>query len=150
MDLIGSNNWNRFKSVIRSAHDTFNGATVIWHRSVAGLDRWKEDNTTEQFELITLKALFQFNDFRTWPVTFTTETGKMDKESKVMWLNRQYLQEMGYLNASGEFDYNPGADRFEYNGVMYFDMGYTEISQAFDDPQHLTIILKRDVKATGS
>lgn len=150
MDRVGSANWQKYKDVINDGHDTFNGATIVWHKSRGGLDRWGEDNETERFEQIMLKGLFVFNYFRTWPVTYTTETGELDRQSKVLMLNKKYLQDNGWLNAQGRLNYNAAADRFEYKGEFYKDAGYTELSQAQSDELHIMIILKEEEKSTGS
>ena len=149
MDRVGSANWNKFRKIIRDAHDTFNQETIIWYRSLGGMDRWGEDNVTERFEIITLNGLFLFNYFRTWPITYTTETGELDRQSKVLLLNIDYLGENGWLDPYGKLNHDAAADRFEYRGELYKDMGNTELSQAASTPLLTAIVLKEEEKKTG-
>lgn len=150
MDRIGSTNWQKFKDIIRDAHDTFNQDTVIWHRSSGGLDRFGEDNVTETFELIPIQGLFLYNYFRTWPITQTTESGEIDRQTKVLILNLKYLGENGWLDNWGKFAYDAAADRFEFKGEIYKDMGSTELSQAQNEPLLFSIVLKEEEKNTGT
>lgn len=150
MDLIGNNKWAQFQSIIKNANDTFGQAIVIWRRSKGGLDFYGEDNSTEEFEDIELKGLFNHNFFRTWPITFTTEGGELDRQNTVLILNVDYLIENGWADEYNRLKYDAAADRFIYNGLVHKAMGDSEISQAKDGHLLFQLILKREEKQTGT
>lgn len=142
-DLIGASVWAQFKSVIDSAHDTFNQQPITWKRSKGGLDLNGEDNLSEQFDMITLYGLVDYNAFRKWPVTQTSETGELDRQTEVLLLNMEYLRNEGYLNANNYFAYNEAADRFIHNGITYKAYGGTHLSQTKTEPLLFMVILQR-------
>ena len=146
---ISAANWANYKAIINDAHDTFNQQSIVWLKSKGGLDRDGEDNLTEQFDSITLKALVQYNHFRTWPTDITTEAGKIDGQTELLIFNVKYLKDLGYINANGNFDYDSAADRFKHNEVIYKSAGESFISQAQDEPLLLQIILQREEIPSG-
>ena len=149
MDLLSTNEWDEFKSIINDAHDTFFQDTLVWYKSKGALDVHGEDMLNERFTIINLKCLFSYNYFRTWPVTQTSETGQLDRESLVVLLNKSYLNSLGYINDNGNFIFNPGLDRFLIRGVKYKAMGQTDLSQAYDTPLLFQIIMQKEEFLTG-
>lgn len=147
--LVSTAEWNRYKRVMKDGHDTFSQATIVWHRSKGNLDYNGSDALEEKFEDIDLKCLIVFNQFRSWPLTQYTDSGVVDRESMVIQLNKEYLNELGYINADGYFKFDPAADRFLYQGQVYKDSGNTAMSQAYDDPLHFYIIVIRENLNTG-
>ncbi len=147
-DLIGALTWARFKNLIRDANDTFGQDTITWRRSTGGLDRYSEDNAAEGFDDIDILGLFNYNYFRTWPMTQTTETGELDRQSCVLILNVRYLEENEW-DINSRLNYNPAADRFIFKGITYKAMGDTELAQAQDEPLLFMVILKREEKPTA-
>lgn len=149
MDLIGSANWANYKSLMLSAHDTFNQKTVTWFKSIGGLDRDGEDNLTERFTQITLLCLLIYSDKVTWPTSQYTESGKLDKSNQALMFNMQYLDSLGYLDSDKEFIYNPDTDRILNEGSMWKCSGSSNLSQAPDGPLHCMIIMQKQVVPTG-
>jgi hypothetical protein len=117
--MISDKDWKNYKSTINKASEAFNGVTVIWRKSLGGLDRFGEDNKTERFKNIEIKALANYNYNRVWPATGYTETGELDKESEVLIFNLNYLKTLGYTNENGNFEFEPATDRIIHHGVTW-------------------------------
>lgn len=150
MNKISQQMWNTYKNIINGAHEFFNQDEIIWVRQVNNLQRWGEDDSANTgTNNITLKCLNTYNYFRTWPMTEETVGGKLDKESMVVLLNKEYLNSLGYINDNGNFDFDPGADYFIFQGQTMTASGETPLSQAYDDPLHIMLILKREPTKTG-
>jgi len=140
-----------YKKIINGAHDFFNQDTIVWVRKTYGLQRYGEDNGSNiTTESITLKCLNAYNYFRSWPMTDETVGGKIDKESMVVLLNNKYLDDLGYMTAEGNFDFDPGTDHFIFQGQRMDAAGETPMSQAGDEPLLTMLILKREPTKTGS
>lgn len=151
MNLIGNAMWDKYKAIIGvDAHDTFSQMSITWRHSLGGLDYHGEDNLNENFEDIDLKILGIFNSYRTWPVDRFTDAGVSDQENMVMQLSRKYLEDNNWLDANGNFIYDQSSDRFIHMGIKYKAAGDTVVSQAFDDPLHVYIILLREELITGT
>jgi hypothetical protein len=148
-DLVGNSVWAQYKSIINDGHDTFNQDQIIWLKSRGGIDRNGEDNLTEQFAVVTLLGLFDYNAFRKWPINQTTDTGELDRQTEVILLNIKYLRDSGYLTPAGNFNFQQDADRFIHKGIKYKSTGQTPISQAKDEPLLIMIILSREEILTG-
>lgn len=141
-------NWDKYKRAVNQFADQADQAELLWERSLGSIDRYMEDHSTERFEKITLEVLVQYNYFRSWPITKNTETGSLDNESILVYLNKDRLNTLGYLNAEGYFDFDPDADRFTIEGKRYKAQGDTSVSQAGDIPLHTIIILQREPSDT--
>jgi len=150
MNVIGATNWTEFKRIINEdAFDTFFQDTIIWRRSLGGIDRFMEDKLTERFTDITLKCLIQYNHFRVWPTNVTTVSGELDRQNVVILLNLKYLLDLGYVNANGNFNYDAAADRFVLDGMILKSAGDTKISQAFDEPLLFQLNLSKEETDTS-
>jgi hypothetical protein len=147
--LVTATQWDMYKNLMRDAHETFAQKPIVWKRSRGGLDRYGEDNASERFTNINLKGLLQYNAFRTWPINRTSEQGEQDKENVMLILNKQYLQELGYINANGNFAFDPAADRFVFDGRVHKALGDTDTSQDDNEGLWTSIILKREELNTG-
>lgn len=142
--------WDIYKKIINDAHEDFNQDTITWVRQLHSMPRYGEDEGNRSTGNITLKCLNAYNFFRTWPMTDESVAGKIDKESQVVMLNKEYLNGLGYLTVDGNFDFDPGADYFIFQGQKLTAAGETPLSQAYDDPLHIMLILKREPTPTGS
>lgn len=150
MSKISIPQWNTYKKIINDAHDFFNQEEITWYRQVNNLQRYGEDSSTySNHTPITLKCLNAYNYFRSWPMTDETVGGKLDKESMVVLLNKKYLNDLGYINNDGNFDFDPGSDYFEFLGQKMTSAGETPLSQAYDEPLFIMLILKREPTPTG-
>lgn len=147
-DRIGNANWNRFKAVIKDAHDTWFQASITWQRYAPTTVPLYNEDKTNTYTDIPLKALVAFNEFRTWPITIKQSSGELDNENMYLLINREYLGEMGYLDASGYFNFNADKDYFIHMGIKYKSEGHTGVSQDQADPLLVLIVLRREEKAT--
>lgn len=136
-------NWAAFKKVVNNFHNEANQADIIWKRNINRISRVGEDQLIDDYEIITLKGLIQYNDFRTWPITRFTNTGNEDKQSEVLILNIAYLKSLNLLDEQENFIYNADKDRFISKGIEYEDAGSTPVSQASDETLLFYIVLKR-------
>lgn len=140
--------WNKFNAAMRSQHEGFNQADLIWVRNPNDVPEFNED-LRNGGQRITLKVLIGFNNFRTWPITRTDTGGQADVQNQVALINRQYLRELGYLNSSGYLDFKPDRDYFFHMGIRYKSEGDTPLAQAFNDPVLMMLILRREEVETG-
>lgn len=150
IDLVGSSNWAAYKQLMRDAQETFGKKIITWVRSAGGIDRFAEDNATEAFVNLPLEVILQNNVGRTWPTTQNTEQGAQDKESIFVIINKEYLQENGYLNGNGNFNFNPEADRFLVDGIEYKCQGFIDSSQDNTENLWVNIIIERTHFNTGA
>lgn len=148
MKLISPNTWGNFRALINSAHDTFNTKEIVWKKALNKLDRYGEDPTSITSS-VTLKVLINYNYMRTWPITFTTDSGELDRQSLQLLINKDYLRGLGFINAEGYFNYNPDLDRFIIDGLVHKAFGDTPISQAYKDDLLFAIVVKREETSTG-
>jgi hypothetical protein len=142
--------WKRYRKIIRDAHDTFSQDVVIWKRAVEVVLLYNEDNNISNYDNVELKVLIGYNYFRTWPITRKTGAGEIDEQNMIIIINKDYLNELGYINAQGMFNFKPDKDLFLHRGILYKPEGDTPISQAYDDPLHVLIILRREETETGT
>lgn len=151
MSLIDSSIWHKYRQLINNASASFNNEDIIWHRLTIRLDRDGEDsgNSPNSYQEITLKSLIQYNVFRTWPIDRSTDTGLINNQSIMIIFNKDYLNELGYINQNNNFDLNPDADFFTLHGVDYKPMGDTPAAQADNDPLLIFIICERMRVASG-
>ena len=142
-------NWKRYKNVIDWFATQANQVNVIWHRFIPYLDRYGE-NLDEKFEDVELPVLVKYNYFRDWPIAKNTETGQIDSESCELYLNKQQLANLGYLNSHGYFNFNPEMDRFTLNGIKYRAQGDTEAAQGGPHELFQLVILQRVPEDSGT
>ena len=142
--------WQAYRNVIDSVHDSFNQDSVTWRRHNTGFQRYGEDaESNETWTDITLRALMGYNIFRVWPMTKESVGGGTDSENVLMILNKKYLSDAGYLNSDGFFAMDPGKDFFIIRGLTYRASGETEVAQAGDVTLLFYIILSREETRTG-
>jgi len=147
---VGNANWNAFKNIVNNIHDSFNQETIIWKRFTSGLGRWGEGKESEiTYDTINLKCLIEFDIFRKWPTVMPTSAGELDRGNMAVLLNIKYLNDLGYINSDGNFDYQSGKDYFIYKGQRYKAAGDTFAAQAKDTPLLIQIIMKREEIETG-
>jgi hypothetical protein len=148
--MVSPAQWQVYKNIINKAHDSFNQDTVTWRRISAGLQRYGEDNVANETYIdVELKCLIDYNGFRTWPVTIEKATGAVDMESMCMGLNINYLRNEGLLDPQGNFQFDPGKDKFFHMGQEYRAAGETPVAQAGDEPLIIYVILSREKTPTG-
>lgn len=149
VSLLNDAQWQKVIKELNNAHPTFNTDTVYWYRSIMRLDRFGEDSDEQFAPPIALKALMQYNAFRTWPLNTQTSSGELDTQSVVMLINNSYAKQNGWVNENGYFNYNFDADRFVHLGIEYKATGDTPLSQTPIGPILTQIVLKREERPTG-
>lgn len=151
MSRVTQADWDRYENLMNvNVHEDMAQFDVVWRRSTdRTTDEWQEDNPTDSFTEVTLKCLVQFNDFRKWPSDDTKTTGKSDSQTAFIFINKQYLIDSGYINASGYFDFNPGADEFAFEGITYKAFGDTNVAQTNTKNLWVTLTVRRVSPETG-
>lgn len=140
--------WKMHIDTINDFHEDAFQQDIIWVNNITTLSKHGEDNNIKS-RTINLKGLVYYNVFRSWPIDQGTDSGDLDKQSCMIYLNKKWLEENGYLNNDGEFAFNPDHDRFIIKGNKYFPSGDSDVAQAYDNPLLVFIILKRDQIPTG-
>lgn len=150
MILIPTAAWNKYKAIIRDAHNSFNGETLTWVRG-NNIIRLFQEQEEPGLTYVDLKVLISFNYFRQWPITQRDQGGEQDVENMLVLINKQYLKELGYLTPAPReyFNFKPGVDFFIHRGIKYKSEGDTFNSQAYDDPLFLQLILRREEILVG-
>lgn len=147
--LLTDAEWDDFKGTIFEAHETFNNDILTWRRRLYFIDPYNEDPNTAGWDDIPLNVYLIGNYFRSWPITELQPYGDIDKESMGVLINRQYLENSGYINSYGKFNFSPGDDRFLWNGITHKCMGWVDVSQAKDEMLMVMLILVREEEYTG-
>jgi len=147
-EVVSSAQWARYKKIIDKAHGSFNQDTLIWIKYNDSVPRYNEE-LGENGTRIELKALIGYNSFRTWPITRRDNAGELDNQNMVAYINRQYLIDLGYTTPQGYFNFRPDKDYFIHRGLRYKAEGDTLLSQAYDDPLLVLIVLKREELKNG-
>lgn len=144
MGLVKDGTWDRVRSIFRSFHDDIEKQEVTWVRSTGALDENYGDKEDELYTNIKLYGLVEYNFRRSWPINNSTPTGTIDGEHCRLIINKQYLNEQGYINADGYFVGNLNADKFIIAGKSYKSLGDSEASQNSTTGLFMTLILKRE------
>lgn len=142
--LVPNKSWDRYKKIITSFMNVDAGRqTIIWAKNVNQLLTHGEDYTP-MYHRIEIEALCYYNAFRNWPIDKPTISGELDEENLSILVTTDYIQQIGYLNAEGYWDFNWSMDRFVINGIVYKPSGDTQVAQAKDQALVFMVILKRD------
>lgn len=150
MNLLSQSDWDSITQAFIDAGDTFANKPIIWRRAKVNpsTNRYGESGG-KQFDDIPLSCLANYNYFRTWPVTNNTETGEQDRESVQILFSKPYLQVLGYLDEKGYLTFDPGYDRFIFEGKVCKASGDTSVSQLQGSDAWFSIILRREELTTG-
>lgn len=148
-NLLSTAEWDRYKQAINDAGDTFNNQPVTWRRFLRRISRHGEE-PNQTFEDIQLKGLISYNFFKSWPDESSLKpAGVTDDSSAVLILNTKHLEDAGYLNTDGYFEFTPGHDTFIIKGIKYKPKGDTDVAQASDSTLGVYIRLDRVQIDTG-
>lgn len=140
--------WDTYAGILDEWQEDAFQQDIIWRKSVVVLSKHGEDNNVRFIDK-ELKGLIQYNYFRAWPINQPTDSGELDKESCLLYLNIKYLKSMGYTNSYDQFQFEPTMDRFIINGVTYKAFGDSQVAQAHNKPLFIYIILKREEVETS-
>lgn len=149
MKHMNQADWDMHNNAINDWQEDAFQEDIILHRMVTTLSLHGEDNNIVP-EDIPLKGLVQYNVFRSWPIDQATDTGEIDKQSCMVFLNKKWLRDQGLNNTDDELEYDPAVDRFSIKGTKYMPAGDSDIAQSHDNPLLFFIILKREEVNTGS
>lgn len=141
---ISNKAWNRYKKIVQKFLNLDAGRQkVFWMQHVDQMLAFAEDSTP-QFVGIEIEALCFYNAFRNWPLNKATVSGALDEENLSIYISKSAIEELGYLNSDGYWNFNWEEDRFVINGIVYKPSGDTQVAQAKDEPLVFMVILKRD------
>lgn len=150
MKLMTDKQWKMHNDAVNNFHDDAFQQQVIWRKNVVRTNLYNEDSG-QKYEDKVLLGLVQYNQFRAWPITRMTDSGEIDKQNCLLYINNKYLSENNLLNSEGQFKYDAGKDFFLINGVEYKSMGDSQAAQVQNsNPQLFFIILKREDLMTGN
>lgn len=127
--LISDADWAAFKSAIDEfCNDAYN-KDIIWRRLRKNIDRFGE-GTEMDFDDLPIQVFVSYNFRRYWKNVKASETGKLDENLCIIFLNKQYLADNDFLNEEGYFKFNPEYDKFIIDGASYEPYGENPMSQA--------------------
>lgn len=142
--MVKNHSWNRYKKIITDFLDWDAGRqTIIWAKHVNQYLNHAEDDSPRYYN-IPIEALCYYNTFRNWPINKATVSGELDDENFSILISKNYIEQIGYLNQEGYWNFNWSEDRFVINGIVYKPSGDTQVSQAKDEALVFLVILKRD------
>lgn len=142
--MVLNHSWNRYKKIITDFLDWDAGRqTITWAKHVNQYLDHAEDDSPRYYN-IPIKALCYYNAFRNWPINKATVSGELDDENLSILISKNYIEQIGYLNQEGYWNFNWSEDRFIINGIVYKPSGDTQVSQAKDEALVFLVILKRD------
>lgn len=142
--MVKNHSWNRYKKIITDFLDWDAGRqTITWAKQVNQYLNHAEDDSPRYYS-IPIEALCYYNAFRNWPINKATVSGELDDENLSILISKNYIEQIGYLNQEGYWNFNWSEDRFVINGIVYKPSGDTQVSQAKDEALVFLVILKRD------
>lgn len=141
--------WQKYYDVINTWQQDAFQEPFNWFTAYSRTHNYGEDSNIRRWKVKELKGLIQYNYFRSWPMTQSTDAGEMDKESILLYINIAHLASLNALNEHSQFVLNPGLDRFVVRGRVYKAQGDSHAAQAKDRPLFVFIILKREETETA-
>ena len=90
--------WDDYINIINEWQEDAFQQDITWLKTATVISKNGEDNN-HRFKEINLKGLIQYNQFRAWPITQTTDSGETDKESILVYFNIKYLKDLEKENA---------------------------------------------------
>jgi len=144
MAKVNPNTWLKYKGCIDSFHEDAFQEQILWLRHKGEVDRFGEDKIGTAFDQIVIRGLLQYNVFRNWPLTKMSETGQLDNENAVLYLNLEYLKVAGLTDNGNYLVFNPSTDMFVHRGKVYKSYGDTQAAQAMDSPLLFKMVLRRE------
>lgn len=139
---ISQNQWDSYAGIIGDFMGDVAKDILVWKRNTGTVPRNGEDRALNT-DTIELECLFQYNNYRTWPVDQLSDTGEEDKQSQVAIFSIEYLQSLNLLDNHLKLVYDVAQDIFFHRGDAYEATGDTFISQAGNKPILFMIVLKR-------
>jgi hypothetical protein len=146
--LLEKGDFQDFKDLMGEVNKTFNTKVLVWFSMAATMDRYGEDPINGYIPNVLFVGV-NYNYMRNWPATVANESGKDDKESTQVLINKQWLRDQGFLTPYGYFNFKPDDDLFVMDGLVYRCFGDTASAQSGSDDILITLILRREPIKTG-
>lgn len=135
--------WKRYKQVVNDFIDQDSGKQpFLWLRRFNQILSFGED-VGARYEPVSLEGLFHYNYIKTWGTQGLSVSGELDATDVVLYISKKLLEEHGYINQYGYWNFDWAEDRFILNGKVYKPFGDTQAAQANDEPLLFFVILKR-------
>ena len=143
--------WEKYSNIIEDFIDIDAGKQpFLWLKKLNLMSQFGEDSSP-QYTPIKLYGLFHYNYIKTWPSARSTDAGELENGNLVLYISARTLEEAGYLNNFGYWDFNWVEDRFILNGKAYKPGGDTQVAQAKDRALLFFVILQReDIEESNS
>ena len=145
MTYVPDKAWERYKNIINGCIDTDAGKqTFTWLKKLPQMASFGEDSNPVYIP-ITLEGLFHYNFIKTWANNRLRDTlsGELQYDDQVLYISKNQLETLGYLNEYGYWDFNWAEDRFIVNGKVLQPGGDTQVAQAKDEALLFFVILQR-------
>lgn len=141
---ISKSTWDRYKTIVNDFIDEDSGKQKLtWLRRIRQPLSYGEDSGYK-YNTVLIEGLLQYNYIRTWPSLEDTVSGELDGINLVLYVSKRNLEENGYLNSYGYWDFDWIEDKFLINGKVYSPGGDTQVAQAHDEPLLFFLVLKRE------
>ena len=114
MTYVPDKAWERYKNIINGFIDTDAGKqTFTWLKKLPQMASFGEDSNPVYIP-ITLEGLFHYNYIKTWANNRLRDTvsGELQYDDQVLYISKNQLETLGYLNEYGYWDFNWAEDRF--------------------------------------
>lgn len=149
---VGAPAWDHFKHLIGvDAHDTFNKEILVWKKYTSfSVNQDYNEEKSGQFEIRKLEVLLGFNYFRSWPITKHYVSGALDNQNMIALMSKEWLKSKGWLNEHNYIDLDTENDRFIHAGIQYKIEGDSAMSQAYDTPVQMHLVLRREEHIEGT
>ena len=142
--MISDKMWQKYANIVNTfINDNAGLQRVIWLRKSNIPSLFGEDEDPN-YTPIELKGLIQYNYIKVWPYNTTTPSGSYDEATCALYISKLQLEERGFLNTYGYWNFNTSSDRFIINGKVLRPMGDTAMSQAKDNPLLFFLILETE------
>lgn len=145
--MIPQSQWDAMASIIEGSG--FFNKPVIWKRCITEINRYGEDQSSADYAPdITIHTLANYNYMRSWPITVTTESGEIDRQStQLLFLKKEFV-DLDLMN-DGYPKIDPARDRFIIDGLVHKAVGDTFVSQAGTYDIIFSLVVKREETPTG-
>lgn len=139
--LIKDKEWGRYSKIINEFVGEDAGLQPFFWLKISTIPTlpYGEDKYPH-FTKIELKGLFHYNYIRTWPYNKETVSGASSSNNVALYITKEYLNELGYLDDYGYWKLNTVSDRFILNGKAYKPSGDIQVAQAKNNPLLFFII----------
>lgn len=136
--------WDRYKQIIEDFIEEDAGKQPFLWLKKSNIPSLYGEDSSNGYTPVTLNGLFHYNYVKTWPSARASTSGELENGNLVLYISARYIQEAGYLNQFGYWDFNWVEDRFILNGKVYKPSGDTQVAQAKDKALLFFVILQRE------